>query len=334
MRHAARILRPISGIWSVVAKRRYRRTAPYRPKLPVICVGNFTAGGAGKTPLAIAVVEQLKALGHRPAFLSRGYGGKLAGPHNVDGKHDCAVDVGDEPLLLASHAPTMIARDKIAGARAIEASSADVIVMDDGLQNPTLSKDLTLAVIDDARGVGNGQVIPAGPLRVPLDFQLGLTDAIVLMHADLQSPSAAVGDVLREAFNGPVLHAALAASEDVSWLQNQPCLAFSGIAHPEKFFDSLRRLGANLVEAAAYPDHHMFSADDAQSLLQHAERAGAQLVTTEKDWARLTAENADAAALRANSRALPVEVSFAEGSRNSFIALIKDALEPKASLAD
>lgn len=300
----------------------------------MICVGNFTAGGAGKTPLAIAVAEQLKGLGHQPAFLSRGYGGRIAGPHSVNTKSDFARDVGDEPLLLARHAPTVIAHDKVSGAKAIEATSADVIVMDDGLQNPNLSKDLTLAVVDGERGVGNGQVIPAGPLRAPLAFQLGLTDAIVLMLADLRSPSAPACDALLAAYDGPVLDAALIPRENADWLQERPCLAFCGIAHPEKFFASLRRLGAGVIDTVAFPDHHMFGDDEARALLQRAEQTGAQLVTTEKDWVRLARDNTDTAALRAKSRALLVEVTFAEGSQDQLNTLLRRMFTRQASSAN
>ncbi len=254
----ARLLRPIAGIWARATERRYRHTRPHRSSLPVICVGNFTAGGAGKTPVAIAISNHLKELGHRPAFLSRGFGGSNPGPHFVDPQHDTASEVGDEPLLLATHAPTVIARDRVKGVAAIEATDADVIVMDDGLQNPSLAKTLTLAVVDAQRGVGNGEVIPAGPLRARLPFQLQITDAIVVMFAEEVAQTAPAYTAATKAFAGPILYARLVPLGDISWLLERPCIAYSGIAHPEKFFTSLRATGADVIHTVVFPDHYLF----------------------------------------------------------------------------
>src|SRR6476661_643641 len=186
----AMLLQPLGAIYGRVAEARYFRTTPYRSRLPVICIGNFTSGGTGKTPLAIHLCERLKAAGHEPAVLTRGYGGRLSGPYWVNAASDVARDVGDEALLLARAAPTLVARDRRAGAHAIEMGPhpVTVIVMDDGLQNPGLAKDLTIAVVDGGRGLGNGLTMPAGPLRAPLPFQLELTDAIVVNES-----SAATG---------------------------------------------------------------------------------------------------------------------------------------------
>ncbi len=175
-RLAARLLAPVADAYGAVAEARYRRHAPYRASLPTICVGNFTAGGTGKTPLTRCIVEHLLSLGESPVCLTRGYGGRLPGPVWVDPSRHGAADVGDEPLLLARSAPVMVSRDRAEGARAIEAAEikATVIVMDDGLQNGTVAKDLTIAVVDATRGMGNGQVIPAGPRRAPLCFEIAL----------------------------------------------------------------------------------------------------------------------------------------------------------------
>ncbi len=178
----ARLLRPLSRIFSHFAVERLTKRTPYRSRLPVICVGNFTAGGTGKTPLTLHIARLLAASGEHPAILTRGYGVKRAGPYWIDDMSELAEDVGDEPLLLARVAPTLVAHDRRAGAVAIETSGRNisVIVMDDGLQNPALAKDLTIAIVDAVRGIGNGEVIPSGPLRAPLDVQLAITDAILV----------------------------------------------------------------------------------------------------------------------------------------------------------
>ena len=176
-----RALRPISGLFGWAAQRRLLNAKPYQSRLPVICVGNFTAGGTGKTPLSLMIATLLKERGAKPAFLTRGYSGRKTGPVWVNPSADLASDVGDEPLLLAACAPTMVARDRAKGAQEIEASPmASHIIMDDGLQNPSLAKALSIAVVDAVRGLGNGEVIPAGPLRAPIDFQFGLVDAVVV----------------------------------------------------------------------------------------------------------------------------------------------------------
>jgi len=178
----ATLLQPVAALYGWAATALYWRATPYRSRLPVICVGNFTVGGTGKTPLVLYLCERLKAAGHEPVAFTRGYGGRLSGPYWVNAKSDVARDVGDEALLLAKAVPTLVARDRRAGAQAIETGphSVTVIVMDDGLQNPGLAKDLALAVVDGSVGLGNGRVMPAGPLRAPLAFQLELTDAIVV----------------------------------------------------------------------------------------------------------------------------------------------------------
>ncbi len=206
----ARGLQPLAAAYGTIAKRRYRSRRPYRSRLPVICAGNFTAGGTGKTPLTLKICEMLEARGERPVVLSRGYGGTERGPHWVDVGRDTAARVGDEPLLLARRFPTVVARDRVAGARVIEASSerGSVIVMDDGLQNAGLTKDLAIAVVDGRRGFGNGRVMPAGPLRAPLAFQFELAHAIVVnAGASAGDLSGGIAEQLRRTFAGPVIDA-------------------------------------------------------------------------------------------------------------------------------
>jgi tetraacyldisaccharide 4'-kinase len=289
---SATLLRPIGAIYGRVVQYRYRSTTAYVSRLPVICVGNFTAGGTGKTPLSRHLATLLASRGARVAILSRGYGGRTAGPHWVDVTSDSAALVGDEPLLLASSAPVMVARNRAAGARAIEADDRGFthILMDDGLQNPSLKKSLTFAVVDGTRGFGNGLVIPAGPLRAPLAFQFGLADAIIVNQgAQMATGGATVAETLATSFAGPVLSASIEPERGVlDGLRGQPLVAFAGIGVPDKFFAMLRAEGLDVREAIAFPDHYAFTAGDAARLTASAERARARLVTTEKDAMRLS----------------------------------------------
>lgn len=336
---ASRLLRPAAALWATLARRRFARTTPYRAPIPVICIGNFTAGGAGKTPLALAVAELVDGLGLAGAFLSRGYGGRLTGPHWVDPDRDRAEDVGDEPLLLAAARPTLICRDRAAGARAIVAGASvgsgavpaavDVIIMDDGLQNPGLAKDLTVAIVDGARGVGNGRVIPAGPLRAPLDFQLDLVDAVVINRGSAPDAAAGQSDFaarLRHDFEGPVLEAQILAGTAHEWLASAPVVAFAGIGVPDRFFATLGTLGADPVARVAFPDHHVFTPADASRLLELARAHGATLVTTEKDRARLAGGAGALAELHTQAKALPIRLAFETRDEGRLIALIEGAV--------
>jgi len=256
-----------------------------RARVPVICVGNLTLGGAGKTPTAITVGKLLLSEGARPFFLSRGYGGALAGPVRVTPQHS-AADVGDEPLLLARIAPTIVARDRVQGAELAGAEGASVIVMDDGFQNPSLIKDCSLLVLDGERGVGNGRVFPAGPLRAPLDVQFARANALLV-----------VGDVSAQAqdvFAGAqkrglrVLHGRLVPEPaTVAAMTGKKVFAFAGIAHPEKFFATLAVVGIKVSMTRAFADHHVFTRDEVQELLDFAKREDLLLLTTEKDLVRM-----------------------------------------------
>ena len=287
---AGRLLGPVSRLWSRAAERRFAKGSHFKPDIPVICIGNFTAGGTGKTPLALLIADELLRLGVRPAFLSRGYGGRLAGPHWVAPGHDGARDVGDEPLLLAAKAPTLIARDRAAGARAIIATGANhgAIIMDDGLQNGSLAKTLTIAVVDGRRGIGNGLVMPAGPLRARMAFQIGLVDAIVINTPEgTDEMGAGFVPWLRESFAGPVMSGRTVAAGDFGWLEGANVVAFCGIGAPDRFFSLLERLGGRIVDRIAFGDHHDYSERDARRLLELARTRQAVLVTTEKDQVRL-----------------------------------------------
>jgi tetraacyldisaccharide 4'-kinase len=302
----AGLLAPLGALYGVIAAHRLMQ-AGQRARVPVVCIGNLTVGGAGKTPTAIAVARLLQAAGARPVFLTRGYGGRLGGPVVVAPAHG-AADVGDEPLLLARVAPTIVARDRAAGAQAAAAAGADVIVMDDGFQNPALAKDLSLIVVDGRRGLGNGKVFPAGPLRAPLRQQIARAQALLVVGE--AGPAAQPAIDAARARGLPVLAGRLVPEPAVvAALAARPALAFAGIADPEKFFATLRGAGIALGATQAFPDHHRFAAVEADDLITRAERAGLALVTTEKDLARLQGDPA-LAALARRAVALPIAVSF------------------------
>jgi tetraacyldisaccharide 4'-kinase len=303
----ASALAPLGRLYGRAAEARFARGEPYRSRLPVICIGNFTAGGSGKTPTAIAVAKLLAELGAAPAFLTRGYGGTSEGPIQVKDGHG-ADEVGDEPLLLAAAAPTFVSADRAAGAKAIEATGASVIVMDDGFQNPNLAKDLSLIVVDGAAGIGNGLIMPAGPLRAPLEAQLARADALVVIGDG--GKAAALIEAFTRA-GKTVLKARMAPRQDRRWLGVLPVIGFAGIARPEKFFAALRDNGARLIDARSYPDHYRYSERQARSLLKEAKDYNAMLVTTEKDYVRLPdEENSARGELKHRCRPFLIAVEF------------------------
>ena len=326
-----RLLAPIAHLYGWIVEARFRRHRPYRSRLPVICIGNFTAGGAGKTPLALAIAQLLLQRGEAPVFLTRGYGGTLAGPAWVEETADAASRFGDEPLLLVRVAPTLVARDREAGVQRIEDGGwhASVIIMDDGLQNPALIKDLSIAVVDDRRGVGNGEVIPAGPLRAPLEFQLGLIDAIVVRAQDAATPSQKQGvhELLRRTFPGPVLAARAVPRGGTAWLTNTPIVAYAGIVNPDRFFGLLEASGACVVQRIAFPDHHAFSRADAVRLLDRARATGARLVTTEKDWVRLKGNDDVRKDLLEQTEPFGIEMAFQTRDLDRLTTLIEGAIQ-------
>jgi len=297
----ARALQPVGWLYGEVALTRMTKPGR-RVGAPVLCVGNFVAGGAGKTPAAIALARMLIAQGRRVAFLSRGYGGaRRAEPIQVDASAHTAAMVGDEPLLLARVAPCWVGAERVRGAQLAIDAGAKALVMDDGLQNPELAKDLTLAVVDGQTGFGNGLCLPAGPLRAPLKAQLRLVQALIVVGGD----EAAVADLARQAPGKTVLRAnlepdALAAAP----LIGREVVAFAGIARPEKFYATLRRVGAQIVATRDFPDHHLFKPREIEALREEAARRGALLATTEKDVARLSLREARSIV------ALPVTMRF------------------------
>ncbi len=285
---AARLLAPLGAVYGAVAARRMARPGA-RVGVPVVCVGNFTVGGAGKTPTAIEIAGQLVAAGHEPAFVSRGYGGAGAGtPARVDPARDSAAEVGDEPLLLARSAPCFVGADRLAAARAAVAAGATIVLMDDGLQNPSVAKDLRIAVVDGAVGIGNGLCLPAGPLRAPMARQWGSVDLLVVLGRGESGDAVAAEAGLRRL---PALRAAVEPdARALRALAGRRLFAFAGIGRPDKFFDTLAEAGLDVVGRRPFPDHHPFTAAERDALLAGAAAAGAVLVTTEKDRARLPAD--------------------------------------------
>lgn len=303
------LLTPVSWGYAWAAARRIKTTTPRHAPIPVVCVGNFTVGGGGKTPIARAIRARLGDTAHT---LSRGYGGELPGPLRVTPEMG-ALEVGDEPLLHAADGPAWISRDRVAGALAAANNGAHVIVMDDGFQNPTLAKDLSIIVVDPAFGIGNGKVFPAGPLRERLRDGLARADAIVMLRAPGGEEIETDDDWLK-GFAKPVLQARLEAAPPPPGKY----VAFAGLARPEKFFDTLAALGVDMEDMVPYPDHHPYSDDNLEFLQRLADERGAMLITTEKDAARLSPE------WRARVAVLPVTARFEdEAALDALLAPIR-----------
>jgi tetraacyldisaccharide 4'-kinase len=280
----AAALAPIGHVVAAAARLRRALVVPSRAPVPVVVVGNLVAGGAGKTPVAISLAIELHRLGRAVHCLTRGYGGRLAGPVRVDPTAHTADQVGDEALLLAHHAPTWVASDRVAGARMAAGAGAELLVLDDGFQNPALAVDLALVVIDGAYGFGNGRVMPAGPLREPVADGLARAHAVVLMGQDeagvLPTVEAAQPDL-------PILRARLVPGPEGDGFAGRRVLAFAGIGRPEKFFRMLADLRADLVGRESFPDHHRYTPDQIMRLVERATALKATPVTTAKDVQRL-----------------------------------------------
>ncbi len=325
---AAYLLWPISFVYGAIVASRMLRPG-LRADIPVICVGNFTLGGTGKTPTAIAIAQLLAAESEQPFFLTRGYGGSLRGPIRVDPKQHRAEDVGDEPLLLARHAPVIVSRDRAAGAMLATSLGASVIVMDDGLQNPSLVKDLSIAVTDARRGFGNAFVFPSGPLRAPLNRQFKHVQAVLTIGQG--AGSAQITDTAHE-YDRPLLHARLEPSDStIPSFGSHQAYAFAGIGDPQKFFATLGAAKIATKVEESFPDHHPYSEDDAARILARCERDKLIPVTTEKDLVRLAGLTGARGQLAAASRAIPVSLllEHTEDLRN----LLRNALTRRRSPA-
>jgi tetraacyldisaccharide 4'-kinase len=280
----SRLLMPLAAVYGVIAGQRLQRQG-IDAGVPVLCVGNYHLGGAGKTPMVLALVRLLRDLGETPVVLSRGYGGRLRGPLMVDLDRHAAAEIGDEPLMLARTVPVAVARDRIDGVALARSQGATVIVMDDGFQNPAITKDASLVVIDSHRGLGNACVFPAGPLRAPLPRQIARTDALIVIGDGVAAGPVAAAVATQDK---PVLAAHLRADDAaVAALRGKRVLAFAGIGDPQRFFRTLRANGIEIVRERAFADHHPFSAGEIETLIMEARRDVLTLVTTEKDLARL-----------------------------------------------
>lgn len=320
----ARLLTPLGWIYGLATARRLARGASWRAPAPVICVGNLTAGGAGKTPTVLALLERLSARGIEAHVLTRGHGGTVGrdAPHRVDPLRDRAEATGDEPLLLAAFAPVWVGPDRAASARAAVAAGAQALIMDDGFQNPGLSKDLSIVVVDAETGFGNGRLIPAGPLREPVEAGLARAQAALLL-----GPAAARARTLAQwpalARLDPWEGEVRPREIGIDW-RGERVLAFAGIARPEKFFATLRGLGAELVAAHAFPDHSPFAPRALRRLESEAAALGARMVTTEKDAVRLPPD------FRGKAMPLPVALQLEgdEGLESALDSLFSRQVQP------
>lgn len=316
---AGALLSPLGAVYAAAGARRIVAAKPYQPPVPVICIGNLTLGGTGKTPVAIAALARLRERGVNAHGLSRGYKGRLKGPDCVDLQRHTARDAGDEALLIAAHGPVWVGRDRAAAARAAVLHEAEALVMDDGHQNSSLRKDMSIVVIDAEAGWGNGRVFPAGPLREPVQAGLARADAVVLMTPG-EDHAPDYRQLGLDELQKPVLRA---------WLTPEgpppdgPLLAFAGIGRPEKFFAALARAGGDVADTAAFADHHAFTARDLSSLADLAAAHGAKLITTAKDHVRLPAD------WRMRVTAWPVQAAFANPA--AFDALLQAAMDAAAS---
>ena len=287
----AKTLSPLSAIGAAITARRVARPG-WRAPVPVICCGNVTVGGAGKTTVVLDLARRLTARGHAVHILLRGYGGRSRGTHRVSAG-DTTSEVGDEALLLAEAAPTWTGADRAASARAAVAAGAAILLMDDGLQNPSLHKDFSFLVVDGATGFGNGRVLPAGPLREPVAVGAARCQAAVAIGAPLLLPAGL-----------PVLRASLVQGPEIAALRQRRVLAFAGLAYPDKFFGPLAEAGAELVRRMPFPDHHPYRPHELDSLVAEAKRLDAILVTTPKDAVRLPS------AIRARVRVVGVGLAW------------------------
>ncbi len=323
---AAMALWPAAKLWGAAVAWRMAQPPRYRPPVAVVCVGNFVVGDAGNISTVIALARMARGRGLKPGVLVSGHSGRTKGPILVDPTIYNADHVGDEAMLAVGAAPTVIARDRAAGARALVDAGIDLIVMDDGFQDPALPKDLTLVVVDASVGIGNGLTVPSGPMRAPLQPQLRRADALLVI-----GEGEAANPLIRTAARAgrAILRARLKPTRIKEW-RKQPILAFAGVARPEKFFASLTDVGATVARTMSFAEHHRYTAADAEALIAAADADGLRLVTTEKDMARLAGRTGALAALGERAEAFHVIVEFENPS--AVTEMIEEAMR-KAALA-
>ncbi|MBE7183528.1 MAG: tetraacyldisaccharide 4'-kinase [Methylobacterium mesophilicum] len=314
----ASLLSPLAAFYGAVAASRLRNAPRVPAGLPVICVGNPTVGGTGKTPLSIALAEAAGAMGLKPGFLSRGHGGGAAAPRLV-GPSDTALSVGDEPMLLAAHAPTAVSPDRAAAADLLRGAGCDLAIMDDGFQSARIRFDLALLAVDAAAGLGNGKVLPAGPLRAPAGLQLDHAHAVIAV-GEGQGADGFLGEAKTRRL--PV-HRARLATRNPQAVAGRSLLAFAGIGRPEKFFQSLEEAGAVVAERRSFADHHPFRREELDGILREARSRHLTLATTAKDLIRLGP--VASAAFLENLVVLEVEARFRDERTSR--ALIEQALK-------
>jgi len=297
-------LYPLSWLYGSVARSRMDRAPRVPVNAPVICVGNFTVGGAGKTPTALALADAALAAGHKPGFLSRGYRGSLRTTTIVDPTRHNARDVGDEPMLLAARALTVVSPDRLQGARKLLAEGADLIIMDDGFQSASIRFDFALLVVDADRGIGNGHVIPGGPMRAPMLDQMRHATALLVIgegvaaDAVIRSAGRAAKPIYKGVFGVP----------GADRFKDRQVLAFAAIGNPDKFFESLQATGARIVERRSFGDHHVFTEDEITELMDLAQKQNLEIVTTSKDMVRLAGGHGKAQDLARKASVLEVEL--------------------------
>ena len=300
------LLYPASAVYGAIAGSRMDMAEPPRMDIPVLCVGDLTVGGAGKTPVAIALAKTARRAGYSPGFLSRGYGGGVSHPRLVDTAKDTAWHSGDEPLLLAAHAPTAVTANRKAGIDLLMGQGCDFAIMDDGFQSARIKIDFALIVVDSNRGIGNGHVIPGGPLRAPLKVQLRHASAILTMG----SGDAAEKVIRNAAQAGKPLYSARTRVINPKKYSGGRYFAFAGIGNPGKFFDTVKSLGGQLVQTREFGDHHAYTDEDIRELTSAAEAEDLQLITTEKDAARFVNGNAAAVEFLTTLIVVKIETRF------------------------
>lgn len=310
-------LTPLGWIYGLLVKKKFDIVFQVPMEKPVICVGNIVAGGAGKTPVVLSLVDLLKDRGFNPHILTRGYGGTETGPLQVSPGRDTSYDVGDEALLLVEKAPTWVAARRAAGAQSAMESGADIVVMDDGFQNAIIYKDFSFIVVDGAVGFGNKAVMPAGPLRESLTFGLSRADAAVIVGED----KTGVAELIRRQRDIPILHASLEPDNTNPDIRGASVFAFAGIGRPLKFKESLEAAGATVEGWAAFPDHYPYEEEDLKEIVAAAEARGVMLLTTAKDHVRLPAS------LKAKVQTFGVHLVWQ--NKDDVLPLIESALKKR-----